>query len=180
MPSKLSREHEIDLRTAAYHEAAHAVVAHAGGYLLPVMIYLFPRKDPQPNETTVAGNAQFFGPLEPEVAAIVAWAGALAGELQIDPSMTEDELESPDIQPSPTDLELLGGVPPPAQVRARRDAWRAIQANWTEITKLAEQLIENYRLTRDVRHTVISPTMLRQALAQHEAGAKTSPRRRGR
>ncbi len=166
MPKKLSPEQEIDLRNAAFHEAAHTVVAHSGGFLPPVIICLAPRKNSRPGESTVAGNAQFLGPLQPELAAIVAWAGPLAGELQIDPSMTEDDMEDQSIQPSPTDNEFLDRMPPPARLKARRDAWRAIRENWAEIAKLAELLIESYRLTRDVRHAVVSPTMLQQALAR--------------
>ena len=186
MPRKLSKQHELDLKDAAYHEAAHAVIAHAAGFRGMVCLRLHPRTDAGPEDTLVAGNAAFGGPLSKTVAATVAWAGDMAAFAQsdievLDDSDTQDDLA---LAPSPADQVLIDAIAPRLQRKVRRDAWKAVCENWSGITELAEQLIADYRETRNVQHWVQPPEMQRKVtalVAAHDAkqSRPISPRRRG-
>ena len=171
MPRKLSREHEIELQDAAYHESAHAVVAHAVGFAYGICIRLWPRgTDRRPDEKLVAGNCAFAGRLSPKQGAIIGWAGEMAGWAYMDPDVLES-LEAQDdalLAPSPSDQALIdqAGTGPKMKLKLRRDAWKVVCDNWPAISELAEQLISEYRQTRNVQHQVQPPSL--------------SPRRRGR
>jgi hypothetical protein len=186
MPRKLSKQHELDLNDAAYHEAAHAVIAHAAGFRGMVCIRLNARTNAGPEDTLVAGNAAFGGPLSKTVAAIVAWAGDIAAFAQSDIEVLDDPDTQDDLAlaPSPSDQVLIDQIAPRLQRRIRRDAWKAVCDNWTEIIALAEQLIADYRETRDVQHWVQPRAMQRKIavlVAEHNAkqSRPISPRRRG-
>jgi hypothetical protein len=172
MSRKLSKQHELDLKDAAYHEAAHAVIAHAAGFTGMVCLRLRTRTDAGPDDTLVA--------------ATVAWAGDMAAfalsdiEILDDPD-TQDDLP---LAPSPSDQVLIDAIAPKLQRKVRRDAWKAVSENWSGITELAEQLIADYRETRNVQHWVQPPAMQRKIaalVAEHNAkqNRPTSPRRRG-
>lgn len=186
MSRKLSKQHELDLKDAAYHEAAHAVIAHAAGFTGMVCVCLHPRIGAGPDDTLVAGNAAFGGPLSKTVAATVAWAGDMAAFAQSDIEILDDPDTQDDLvlAPSPTDQVLIDAIAPRLQRKVRRDAWKAVCENWSGIAKLAELLISDYRETRNVQHWVQPPVMQRKIAAlvvAHKAKQirLTSPRRRG-
>ena len=142
-PKVSARELAYDLKTAALHECAHAVVASHLGYDGTAL--LFRKLELEPGERAVAGK-YMTASMPKQRAAVVGWAGAIA-EWIAGGNTDYDEFADnvPICPPSSTDYQCIAAVSKAARERTMKTAWGLVVKNWREIEQLAAKCQKRFR-----------------------------------
>lgn len=141
LPAKLTPQqvNDWELRAAAIHEAAHAVIARHFGYEASAQVFATP--DPGPDDKSWTGRTMFYQ----ETAGrrdsrLIALAGTVAEQIDDDPDLEAldiaDWLEAGVIELSATDARMAGDH----AVEDMEEAVMLVRHLWEEIEAEAELL----------------------------------------
>jgi hypothetical protein len=153
-----------DLRCASFHEAAHGIVAAAGGY--SGTVYLRSPTFQFEGQKSVEGQFTL-SKIPAEFAATVAWAGSIAEYRLHGGSDLEEFEDNLEVSPlSSSDERIICGVGEEKQRDSMEEAWALVIANWAKIERLAARCRKEFSTVGsacvDV-HPARSPSIRRSA-----------------
>lgn len=135
---------DFDLRSAAFHELGHAIVARRwGNSMITVTVFKILRpKDPAEHRLVTGQTHQPAAPTKMERSAN-GWAGTIAEhlsrEFDVDPDDLFDAI-SFDLL-SETDRRGIEAVAPGRRRRSFMLAYNLVRSEWKTITRLARRLV---------------------------------------